>query len=115
MAKRNFNEDALQVNISDYLRLQYPNLLFFHVANERKSSPAAGARLKRKGVLAGVADVIFVQDNKFYAIELKHGKNGTSDPQDDFAIKWQLAGGKYAICRSIDDVVGNLFVWGVHK
>lgn len=53
-------EDELLSQFFQWLQLQYPKVyeVTFHPANERKTSPQAGARLKRKGVKSGVPDVV---------------------------------------------------------
>ena len=107
-------EDSLQIAVMSYIRLQYPDVLAFHVANERKTSPMAGAKLKKKGVLAGVADVLIFRYKENpgnfekhpqrcgLAIELKVGKNKQTPSQLKFqqmitAEKWQ-----YHVCYDFD-------------
>lgn len=51
-------EDQLQMACADYLRLQYPRVLWCHIANERQTSPARGAKLKRMGVRKGMPDIL---------------------------------------------------------
>ena len=67
-----YKEDNLQKQVARYLDLM--GLLWFHPANERKTSLAAGKRLKRKGVKSGVPDCIIFNSSKRkngLAIELK--------------------------------------------
>ena len=85
-----YKEDNLQIAVMDYIRLQYPTALAIHVGNERATSPQAGARLKRKGVLSGVFDIlIFNPIDKFngLAIELKIKPNKPTENQLDFKHK----------------------------
>lgn len=50
-------ERQIHTDIVQLLRLTAaPGVVFFHVANERRTTPREGAFLKRMGVLAGVAD-----------------------------------------------------------
>lgn len=51
-------EDGLQIACANYLRLQYPNALWIHVANERQTSRARGSKLKQMGVTPGVPDIL---------------------------------------------------------
>ena len=73
---RKYPEDDLQMACARYLDLM--GWLWCHVGNERKTSPRAGARLKKKGVKSGVPDILIFEPKGKYnglAIELKTGKN----------------------------------------
>src|SRR3990167_10924738 len=84
-------EAQFQQSVAHYL--DSLGVLWMHPANERKTTPQAGARLKRAGVKPGVPDVLIFecgQDTtttgytstiKGLAIELKVGKNKTSPEQ----------------------------------
>lgn len=111
MPKRRQPEAELQKAVIEYLRYRLHNCLFFHVPNGGKRSAAEGAKFKAMGVLAGVADILIFKDSKFYAIELKVGKGSQTIPQNDFQNKWQDEGGKYAIIKSIDELVIKLKQW----
>ena len=60
-ARRKTTEDDELIKFFDWVRwneAMEPRLkLIYHVANERKTTPQAGARLKRKGVKSGVPDI----------------------------------------------------------
>ena len=71
-----FKEDDLQKQVAKYL--DFKKVLWTHVANERKTSIQAGARLKSKGVKSGVPDcMIFTPKGRFkgLALELKTTKD----------------------------------------
>jgi hypothetical protein len=108
-----FPEDIFQMQVAQYLHLQYPNLLWWHTANERKTSPQAGARLKKKGVRAGVADILIFSGGEKYAIELKCGKNTLSPHQERFANDWQNEGGHIVTCYNLDEVISALVKWKI--
>ena len=83
-----YREDAELCAFFDYVRLlenkdpRYKTI--FHVANERRTSPQAGARLKKKGVRSGIPDVIVPIPSKSYHalfIEFKVKPNKLSDNQ----------------------------------
>ncbi len=63
-------EQALQINVINWLAYQYPNITddVYHFANERKCTIQQGRLLKRMGVKRGVADL-------FLGIP-RHGKSG---------------------------------------
>jgi hypothetical protein len=104
-------EDRLQIAVMDYLRYQYPNVLAIHVANERATSPMQGALLKRKGVTAGVPDVLIFQPKithnrlEYYglAIELKVGKNRTTPAQRAILHDFDSSGWQAVVCYSFEE------------
>lgn len=99
-------EQHIQFAVADYLRLQYPDLLWFHPANERATSPMQGAKFKRMGVLAGVADIIiFRKTSKALGlcIELKSPDRTQSGPQQEFQRRVQAEGWAYYVCHSFDE------------
>jgi hypothetical protein len=101
-------EDQLQIAAMRWIRLAYPKAVSFHVANERKTSPMRGAKLKKMGVLAGVPDIHILEPNKIYCglfIELKTEKGRLTPSQRDVIERIENAGYKCAVCRSLDEVI----------
>ncbi len=96
--------------------LDRSGLLWTHPANERKCTPAQGARLKAAGVKAGVPDVLVFaridaedmkgEDASFVglAIELKVGRNTVTPEQTEWLLRLGLLGWRTAVCRSLDEV-----------
>lgn len=86
------NETDLQKTVARYL--DQSNVLWTHVANERKTSvrqgrngkyySPEGSKLKQMGVKRGIPDVMIFESRGGYAglaIELKVGSNKPSDDQ----------------------------------
>ena len=114
-----FKEDDLQKQVAKYL--DYNNVLWFHPANERKSSIQQGVRLKAKGVKSGVPDcMIFTPKGRFkgLALELKitkdngFKKNGEprkptkgvlSDNQREWLINLTASGWETKVAYSFDE------------
>lgn len=94
-------EDTFQIEIMKYIRLQYPKVLAFHVANERRTSPQQGAKLKAKGVLPGVADILIWPN---LAIELKIKPNKQTPSQKNFEEAITKYGWDYYVCYDFDEV-----------
>lgn len=113
MANRQYPEDSLQQAVVQYIRLQYPHVLAFHVPNGGKRGKWEASRLKKQGVLAGVSDILIFWLGGHGAIELKAGRNTTTPQQDYFGDRWEWAGGHYKVCRSVDEVAAALKDWGV--
>jgi len=109
-------EHETQCAIIRLLRLN--KILCFAIPNgekrERKSytkngktflySPA-GARLKKEGVLAGVADIEIWANNKVYYVEVKTEKGRQTQAQKDFQSDAIAHGHEYKIWRSLDSAI----------
>ena len=101
-----YKEDDLQKATARYL--DSLGVLWCHVANERKSSPQAGARLKSKGVKSGVPDVVIFEPRgtlNGLAIELKVKPNKVSNNQLEWLSRLDKNNWATAVCYSIDSVI----------
>ena len=117
-----YKEDNLQVAVAVFLDLK--RVLWTHVANERKTTPRAGKRLKDKGVKSGVPDVLIFESRGGFvglAIELKverdngRKKDGTKRKPTrsrltDNQKKWlsDLSSKRWetVVCYNLDEVIG---------
>ena len=72
----------------------------------------AWGRLKAQGVKTGLADLFVWAPGYFHAIELKSGKNDTTDAQDVFRDALKAMGHGYEVARSVtqlgDALAANL-------
>lgn len=117
---RNQPEFRLHCVVADYLRLQYPNLLWIHCPNGEARSAITGARLKRMGVRPGVPDILLwwmdlEKGPQSAAIELKASKGKQTETQISFEGAFLSSGARYSLCRSLDDVQLALCIWNVPK
>lgn len=81
------SEDNLQKSCVKWLKLQYPNLTFIHVPNGGKRNVREAVKFKAMGVRSGCPDLLVFKPADIYAglaIELKVGKNTTTDNQKAF-------------------------------
>lgn len=106
-------ESKLQRECVKWFRLQYPHLrrLLFAVPNGGKRSAFEAAIMKAEGVVSGVSDLILMVPNADYhafCIEMKHGKNGLSENQEDFKAAVEKRNYKFTICRSFDEFKGEV-------
>ena len=102
---RRYLEDDLQIAVASFL--DYNNLLWCHVANERKTSKQAGLRLKKKGVKRGVPDCMIFNTNALYsglAIELKIKPNKPTEKQSEWLHSLAKQGWMTAVCFTSDEV-----------
>jgi hypothetical protein len=98
------DENCLHMHCAKWLRDAYPALLAFHVANERQAAVQFHVKLKRKGVLTGVADwLLFPDDGRKIAIELKDDKGEQEPEQIKFQARWERTGGLYYLVRTLAD------------
>src|ERR1700720_2791264 len=77
----------------------WDKLLIFHVPNERRGGPGAGAHFKRMGVRPGVADYLLFGARRDAAVELKDEDGGESPDQLKFQTQWEAAGKLYFVVR----------------
>lgn len=107
------DETCLQMHCYAWVKKTHPALLIFHVANERQAHIQYHLKLKRLGVLPGVADfLVFPSDGRKVAIEMKDDKGEQDDDQIRFQKRWTRTGGLYFVCRTVADfqIIINGFV-----
>lgn len=98
------SENEIHLKCFQWVQKVHPELLIFHVANERKAHVRYHVKMKRKGVLAGVADFLaFPVNGRKFAIELKDDKGTQDADQIKFQRRWERAGGAYFVVRTLAD------------
>lgn len=110
--RRTNREDNELVKFFDWVRLHEerdPRLKsIYHVGNERKTSPRQGAWLKRKGVRAGIPDVVVPipmgSDAALY-VELKIKPNKLSDAQGEMCTLLHCNGNRVRVAWSGDELI----------
>lgn len=90
-------EDILQMFVCAYLREYHPELKFFHYKSESKEGHVGSSKKRLLGVTPGVSDLLIQKPGyiKCLWIELKTGKNTTTQDQKEF-IEFQKACGHIA-------------------
>jgi hypothetical protein len=99
------SEDRIQQDIYLWFHNTYPKLrgLLFHPANGGSRNSREGAKFKSMGVFPGVADLLFIYNREFYAIELKTPKGTQSEVQKSWESKVKQEGVCYTIIRSKEE------------
>jgi hypothetical protein len=115
MAYKLSRETLEHIAAMNWLKLQYPAIFdcTFHIANERKCSPAYGKILKKMGVKKGVSDLFIGHPNSSYAglfIEIKAPGGKLSAEQESF-LNLMNAKGYYACCSFGADEVIRTIKW----
>ena len=99
---RHASENEIHLKCAKWVKDTYPGLLIFHVANERRAAVQYHVKLKRMGVMGGVADFLaFPVSGAKVAIELKDDKGTQDADQIAFQKRWEHAGGVYHLVRTL--------------
>ena len=94
------SETNFKRRVIDYLKREYPKAWFYKSADK---------------FTAGIPDLIICLNGLFYAIELKVGSNKPTPIQEVVIRKIQNAGGRAAVCRSLDEVKEFLEKGGIQN
>jgi hypothetical protein len=127
MTRRNQSEAALseqkvQCALCQHIDVRgVSGLVWFAVPNGNK----LGGRISAKGIAiqgsinrglgvkAGVSDLIFLHDSKFFALELKVGTNRPTETQLEFIDRVNAAGGFATWATGLDRALACLEAWGL--
>ena len=114
------NEQVALFTWAAYMEEQIPELrLMFAIPNGGHRHKAVAAKMKAEGVQAGVPDIFiacphtkttvsyqvgpFSQDFAGLFIELKAGKNKTTESQDEWIERLSKAGYRVAVCYGFEE------------
>lgn len=112
--KRAAVELQIHIAVADFLRIAaHPHTIWYHPANEGARSEAAGAKLKRMGMLPGVADfALTLPDGRSAFMEVKTDDGKQSLEQLAFQSRCYEARTPYEVVRSLDEARATLKKWG---
>lgn len=86
---------------------RYPELkMIYHIPNGGSRNQLEAANLKRQGVKAGVPDLCLPVPKAGYHglyIEMKYGKNKTTDKQEEWLESLRQYGYKTVVCYGADE------------
>ena len=120
-------EDKIQQQIISFLSAyagKY-NYIFFAPMNETanmilsmfkvppKTVAMINSYMRKMGFLAGVSDIMILQNGKAYCIELKNEKGKQSKSQIRFEANCKKTGVPYGIARSLEDCQMLIKDWGI--
>jgi hypothetical protein len=107
-------EQLLQISVAEHLDIiRTPAWVWWHVPNGGGRSKAEGGIFKAMGVKAGNPDIHIVFERCLYTIELKAKRGRVSDNQDTMRDELERAGARYAVCRTVDEVLAQLKAWSI--
>lgn len=103
------SEDQIQQQIFTWYNNNYclknhnPRHIIFSIPNGGSRNILEAKKMKLTGTLAGVSDLIIIQQNKTIFVEVKTEKGIQSDVQKDFQTRVSNLGFEYLIVRSLED------------
>lgn len=102
------NESDIQIACVSWFRLSHPNLspLLFAVPNGGVRNVVTAARLKKEGVVAGVADLLLLVPRSGchgLCIEMKAKEGRQQKTQKEWQRHVEAQGYRYVVCHSFDD------------
>jgi hypothetical protein len=108
------SESLLQEAVVALLRFNAaPDVIWYAVPNGEYRSKRTGARLKKQGVVAGVADLAIVApDGQAAFLELKTPSGRLSPQQKAFRSLCEANGAPYAVATTLDEARHVLAGWG---
>lgn len=105
-------EQEIVINWCEYNSQRHPELkLIYHVPNGGSRNQLEAVNLKRQGVKAGVPDLnLPVALHGFHGlyIEMKFGKNKTTEKQNWWLEQLQKQGYKTAVCYGADEAIDTI-------
>jgi hypothetical protein len=96
-------EDHVQLQVCEYVRLQYRGAEIHHSPNEGKRSKFEQYKISRLGVSSGFPDLFIVYKGKAIAPELKAGKNKATVNQERWIRVLNDAGIPSKVCTGFDE------------
>ena len=114
-------ESTIQEQIVETLSLlaHKNRFMFFSVPNEHEFTGTRGQqiarlnKLKRMGMLPGVADLCIIKGGSAYFLEVKTAIGKPSDNQNIFYEMAVNHGCRYSIVRSLREAMGFLKLWKI--
>ena len=110
-SSRQISEKEIHLKAWQWVKEAYPDLLIFHVPSGEYRDMATAMKLKRMGVVPGVADFLMFVSGKNIAIELKDKGGGQSEAQKFFQKCWEALGGVYVVAKSLEDFQEIVDYW----
>ena len=110
-------EQTLHIQVANYLRVALrPPTFWTSIEHATKLGPVAAAMRKKRGVKAGLPDVLIMHpdvDTVVVGIELKAAKGTQSPAQFAMQSDFDKAGAAYFICWDVEGVASVLKSCGI--
>ena len=104
--RTNALEKDIQHAICEYLAAKH---YFFWRQNTAPSVTKIGGKIQFRRMppfsLTGVPDILMIHRGTFWGLEVKRQGTKQSENQVEFDRRCRIAGGRYEVVRSLDDVI----------
>lgn len=112
------SEDQIHELVADWLRLAYLpgnklGVAWYSVEHRNARSRKEGHDRKQRGVKAGIPDLHIFWNERAFMIELKSKTGYLSQDQKDMRAELLNATVKWALARSLDEVIDQLLAWQI--
>lgn len=104
--------DAFRLELAPAGRISKDGVVFWSVDIAAYSGSAPGIRTRR-GVVAGIPDMIVLYRGRAYFIEIKAEDGSVSPAQRDVAFAILACGSRYAVVRSAAEALACLDAWEI--
>ena len=84
-----WSETELKRRVIQFIKKRYPDAWIYKAADRFTS---------------GIPDLLLCKQGRFYAVELKVGRNNATPIQEFVIRKIREAGGRVCVCRSVEEV-----------
>lgn len=112
LAVKKRSEDTEQICVMDWAAsasCRYPELRWlYHIPNGGSRNSAEAIKLKRMGIKAGISDIHLPYAHGRYHglyIEMKYGRNMTTQEQTEFLCDMRDAGHCVAVCHDAQSAI----------
>lgn len=106
-------EDQIQIALVANIRARAINGLVWAHINNNPRSPRDGARLKAKGMIKGVPDMVYAYRGLTFWHEIKTEKGKLSPAQKEFHKRLEEAQHQVIITYGLDDAINQLVEIGL--
>jgi len=105
-------ESIEQINLINWFRYNFPNVLIFAIPTGQLRNKQVAMKLKREGVIKGVSD-LFIPE-WFTWIEMKRIKGGVvSKEQKEFMAEMERVGYQCFVAKGFEEA--KKIVWSVYN
>lgn len=108
-------EHRLQRAVAQHLVFRAAPGIYWSSIDHASRDKILNAERKKRGVKAGLPDILIIADGAPYGLELKVGKGRQSNEQRATEAEWFRAGGVYAVAHGINQALAILEGWGIIK
>jgi hypothetical protein len=110
MREYGMTESQIQQDCLRWFAVQYPMLaqegMLFHIPNEGIRLGGMGARMKREGIVRGVADLcLCVPKGGYHALYIEMKKPGSYQrpEQKEWQRNVEKYGNRYVVCKTVEE------------